>query len=186
MNFARMTRFLSSGSAQEKKARNRGFSMTDTGLALALGAIVGIGVIVYFVQYRGDAKIDEMQQHVQDIIAGTQKLYYQHPVYTGLTTANAVASGLIPRQLVNGTGATNPWGGVTSLAPNSDPSKVDLTSTLIPSAACVELVSVNMAQDNGAVVAIQVNGTAMSLPVDPATAAARCSQAANTVVWTAE
>jgi type II secretory pathway pseudopilin PulG len=91
----------------------------------------------------------------------------------------------VPASMINGSTITNPWGGAVVVTGTG--ATYSISSAAIPQESCATMVK-NFAGNTGGgsgITAISVNGTAITLPVTPVSAATACNGATNTVLLTA-
>jgi type II secretory pathway pseudopilin PulG len=162
----------------------RGMGLIGMLLSLVIGGSLVAGSIVYYQQAQDSAALDKNIQDITAIIGTAQKTYGSI-AYSGLTTAAAINSRVIPSTLAsNSTTAANQWGGAVTLVDNS---------ATTAGTALLSYASVNPAQCQAIVSAthlaarrVQVGGTDVK-PLDGnlnlATLTTQCQTAA-TIAWT--
>lgn len=126
------------------KRRQRGFTLTEMGLALAIVAILFAGV--YLVMQRNQRKIDIKDNGtlVTETAANLQANFGRLNQYGTITTAIAVQSRTIPPELRDpgANTATNSYGGSITVVPSTLTATNDSASLSwgnVPSDHCMEL-----------------------------------------------
>jgi hypothetical protein len=142
---------------------------------LSLLGVAGVTLILYnvFAANKTQGAISDITQ----LQTGAQSLYNAQSSFTSLNNAVAIASKIAPTDMITGTALVNPWGGVVTVAVDTNPAEFDITETLVPNDACTQLAS-NLTS----LLALKINGTAQTLPLDPGTAATTCT-ASNTMTF---
>jgi prepilin-type N-terminal cleavage/methylation domain-containing protein len=123
----------------------RGLSMLEISLVMIVIAIVLVAVYVGFQQNQRRAEINENVAAITQIISTAQARFGKTGGYTGLSTAIAVQSRLIPDNLriTGGNTAQNSYGGLITVAPVTCVQTGDcleLQWTRTPSSQCAEIV----------------------------------------------
>lgn len=168
----------------------RGNALLYTMLALVVG---GIGLAVGISQYQDAERSTSVQSTVGEInaIIGGAKQNFGQYNYTGLTTAAAVGSQIIPRTMApaqNATTANNKFGGLVTLVDNNanTPGTALLTYQAIPSDVCTNIVN----GTQGLARRVQVGNTDVK-PLDGVVAIAALATQCNaagaggaTIAWT--
>jgi hypothetical protein len=113
-------------------------------LALVIGGIVLALGIGYYQNSQANAQVQSTIGEIGAIIGSAQQNYGQYG-YTGLTTAIAVGSRVIPetRADSNGRTARNSYSGQITLVDNSSntPDTAALSYTGVPSAQCTQIIN---------------------------------------------
>lgn len=123
----------------------RGLSMLEISLVLIVIAIILVAVYIGFQQNQRRAEINENVSNITQIISTAQARFGKTGGYTGLTTAIAVQTRLIPDNLriVGGNTAQNSYGGLLAVTPVTCVTAGDcleLQWTRTPSSQCAEIV----------------------------------------------
>ncbi|EGV2900811.1 pilus assembly protein [Salmonella enterica] len=135
------------------KKYEKGLSLIEASMVLALSAIVISGVMFYYQSASDSNKTQNTISEVMSTIAAINGLYVGQSSYTGLGNAILHSSSAIP-QNYRGSGSTitNPFGGQMNITPG-DPGKdgapghdnqYAITLTGIPTSACMNIVSMNL------------------------------------------
>jgi hypothetical protein len=146
---------------------------------LGLGAVVAIATTATNSNKNSNA-VSEMSQLVFNIQSS-----YPSGAFTSLTNTVAAAgdkgSRMAPEGMISGTSLVNPWGGAVTLAVNAtNAARFDVTSAGVSSSGCQKL-ALNM---QGTAIALSINGTDQTLPLDSGTATVACQTSPNTLVFT--
>jgi len=144
-----------------------------------LGLVVVVGVL--YMAFASD-KTTKATSDITLLSTNAQGLYNSQATFTTLTNTVAVSGQLAPDTMISGASTlTNPWGGAVTINVNSgNAAQFDITETLVPAGACSKILTTL-----SNLVALRVNGTAVTLPIDAGTATVRCnSPLANTLILT--
>lgn len=127
---------------------------------------------------------------VEAIRNGVTSLYAGSPNFNGLSNKVLESGGQMPSNMISGAvGAgtdVDEWGGAVTVAPATNPAQFTVTFAGVPTSACAELG----AYQAGNLAAVSINGTAVTLPISPATAVTDCNKSGegpsggNSIVWT--
>jgi hypothetical protein len=124
--------------------RQRGNALVFSMLGLVIGGIVLALGIGYYQSSQSNAQVQGTISEISAIIGGAQQNYGQYG-YSGLTTAIAVGSRVIPETRADASGntATNSYSGAITLVDNSadTPSTAKLTYANVPATQCTQLVN---------------------------------------------
>lgn len=124
--------------------RQRGNALVFSMLGLVIGGIVLALGISYYQSSQANAQVQGTISEISAIIGGAQQNYGQYG-YSGLTTAIAVGSRVIPetRADTGGATATNSYSGAITLVDNSadTPSTAKLTYANVPATQCTQLIN---------------------------------------------
>ena len=134
--------------ASPVRQKKRGFTLTE--IAIVLGII---GLILGAIWVAADAvynnlRVSHANTAILQIAQAVRGAFATETNTTGLTPDRLIGAKLFPSDLLNsvGTGLTDPWsGGVTTVAPSTDgapgPAGFTITMSLVPIAACINLVT---------------------------------------------
>lgn len=152
-------------------------------LLLIVVAVV-IGEQLFSASSAGNAvsELESIRNNVKSLFAGA-------PNYTGLTNAVLEQAGLMPTNMMSGTSGqgqdVDSWGGDVTIAEDANPAQFDVTFAGVPTSACSQLASYAA----GNLLSVEINGTALTLPVAPAAAVSACNvsgqgaNGGNTIMW---
>lgn len=173
-----------------KKNHNKGFSLLEILLVLAIAAALVIGAFVIYPKAQSSQRVQLESYNISTIQSGIKSLYTSVSNYNGLTNQVALNADIFPENMVDGTTVRNSFKGVVNvLSGSTGPSGVAGSSFIIqymnvPAAECVKLIS---AVGSNFYI-IQVTGTPVksaTVPLDVATTTSACRNATtNTIVFT--
>lgn len=127
-----------------RRARQRGNALVFSMLALVIGGIVLALGVGYYQSSQANAQVQSTISEIGSIIGAAQQNYGQYG-YTGLTTAIAVGSRVIPETRADASGRTarNSYSGTITLVDNSanTPDTAALTYTNVPSSQCAQIIN---------------------------------------------
>lgn len=171
-------------SVQQKLACQRGASLLEGIAYLGIAALVVLGAVSLLTGAFGSAKANQTTEEIIALRTSVRKLYAGQPYNDGAMMANLITARAIPNTLVVTGAATvgNGWGGTVTLT-GATATTFTITYTLVPQDVCVSVVS-------GANGWTLITGAAGATPIAvfPATAllaAALCTAATNTIIFTA-
>jgi prepilin-type N-terminal cleavage/methylation domain-containing protein len=168
--------------------RNKGFTLAEVAIAVAVGALLLIGLAItpkILADNRSSAEIQELSL----ITSNGQKAFSTSSTYAGATTTLLIARNVFPAaRVTNATTANNRWGGSIAAAAGTTTTANDsltLTYTNIPSIECQDVVI----GASNVMLAISVDGTAVETArpqtLNQGTLATQCnSTTTNTIVYT--
>lgn len=163
-----------------KHSRQRGATLVEIVLYLAVAAIVIFAVYSLFGSAFGSSKSQTESQNVQGLVASVNNIYGTMKDYpSGNLVANLIQAKAAPASMVV-PGITdslrNAWGGAVSVNGNGD--NYNISYTQVPTRACVELIRtpINSFRQS-------VNGTLYTMPINGNDAAGLCAQANNVLIW---
>ena len=126
------------------RRRQRGNALVFSMLALVIGGIVLALGVNYYQSSQANAQVQSTIGEIGAIIGSAQQNYGQYG-YTGLTTAIAVGSRVIPetRADSNGRTARNSYSGAITLVDNSSATAdtAALTYANVPAAQCTQIIN---------------------------------------------
>jgi len=122
------------------RARQRGFTLLEVGLAVVVSMLVIAAAAMAFTTQRAKASVKSAVEGVNYIYQASQDWASTRPNFTGVSCAALVAQNLLPQVLGSCTG-TNPWGGNYTVAVNgSNSARVDITLTNVPTGPGAQMV----------------------------------------------
>lgn len=179
---------------QKKKKFEKGLSLIESAMVLALAATVTAGVMFYYQSASDSNKSQSAISLVMSATSAINGLYIGQAGYTGLESKVLVNSSAIPDTYKNTTNNTinNPFGGKLNVVPSSGNGAghfgYALTLDGLPKSACISLATLNLGTSaKGYGVGVASPGTmasfdttltaknkAKATPITPAEAAAHC------------
>ena len=85
-----------------KNRKNKGFSLLEILLVLAIAAALVIGAFIVYPKVQAGARADAESKNISTIVAGIKSLYTSSSTYTGLTNAVAANAKIFPDNMLNG------------------------------------------------------------------------------------
>jgi type II secretory pathway pseudopilin PulG len=169
---------------QRHRRPPRGNALVFSMLALVIGGIVLALGVGYYQNSQANAQVQSTISEIGAIIGSAQQNYGQYG-YTGLTTAIAVGSRVIPETRADSTGrsARNSYSGQITLQDNSGntPDTAALTYTGVPSSQCTQII--NGAQSMTRQIAVGTTEVKpLDSPIDVAKVNAQCVAAASVTI----
>lgn len=182
---------------KEKKKFEKGLSLIESAMVLALAATVTAGVMFYYQSASDSNKAQSAISLVMSATSAINGLYIGQAGYSGLNANVLVNSSAIPDTYKNGNEINNPFGGKLIPEVGNDTYGYSLTLTGLPKSACISLGTLNLGTSakgygignvnpSGAsdFVGSYQSGKAKTTPLTPAEAAAGCtSDTDNTIKY---
>ncbi|MGC0623646.1 type 4 pilus major pilin [Escherichia coli] len=178
---------------QKKKKFEKGLSLIESAMVLALAATVTAGVMFYYQSASDSNKSQSAISLVMSATSAINGLYIGQAGYSGLNASVLINSSAIPDTYKNTTNDTinNPFGGGLVPAPSdADNSSFGYSLTLnsLPKSACISLATLNLgtsakgygigitnaASQNNFEDSLPSKGKAKNSPITPAEAAKAC------------
>ncbi len=180
---------------KRKKKFEKGLSLIESAMVLALAATVTAGVMFYYQSASDSNKSQSAISLVMSATSAINGLYIGQAGYTGLANSVLIESSAIPDTYKDRTKGTinNPFGGMltaSSAAQDNNSFGYSLTLDGLPKSACISLATLNLgtsARGYGVNIAtpgaqnsfsdkITGKGQAKSAPITPAEAATGCTE----------
>ncbi|HFD3067321.1 TPA: type 4 pilus major pilin [Escherichia coli] len=128
------------------KKEEKGLSLIESAMVLALAATVTAGVMFY---YQSASDSNKTQAAISEVMSATSAingLYIGQSNYDGLAAGVLINSSAIPDNYKKGGDILNPFGGNLKVSPtgsgNNSGYKLELTS--LPKSACISLATLNL------------------------------------------
>ncbi len=128
------------------KKYEKGLSLIEASMVLALSAIVISGVMFYYQSASDSNKTQDTISEVMSTIAAINGLYVGQSSYQNLGNAVLHNSSAIPQNYKGkGDKITNPFGGELSVKPGTtNANEYAITLTGVPQSACLNITSMNL------------------------------------------
>ncbi|HAV7522265.1 TPA: pilus assembly protein [Escherichia coli] len=158
-----------------KNKMEKGLSLIEASMVLALSAIVVSGVMFYYQSASDSNKTQNTVSQVMSVMSAINGLYVGQASYNGLSDTVLYNSSAVPANYKGSTGViNNPFGGRLHVAPNTGTSGgYALLLDGVPQSSCVNIASMNLGtslQGVGVGVTSMTNGTqSVSLTATPLT-----------------
>lgn len=125
-----------------KNKMEKGLSLIEASMVLALSAIVVSGVMFYYQSASDSNKTQNTVSQVMSVMSAINGLYVGQASYNGLSNDVLYNSSAVPANYKAGGKINNPFGGQLSVAPND----VGYTLLLdgVPKSSCVNIASMNL------------------------------------------
>ncbi|EOW5208630.1 type 4 pilus major pilin [Escherichia coli] len=133
--------------AQKRKSPllfQKGLSLIEASMVLALSAIVVSGVMYYYQAASDNNKTQSTVSEVMSIVSAINGLYVGTSNYENLSKAVIMNTSAIPENYKNGQDIMHPFGGKIDLGATTDKSKYFIILNEVPQGACVNLASMNL------------------------------------------
>lgn len=184
-----------------KNKMEKGLSLIEASMVLALSAIVVSGVMFYYQSASDSNKTQNTVSQVMSVMSAINGLYVGQASYTGLTDNVLYNSSAVPENYKNKSDKTinNPFGGKLKVAA-LDAGGYTLTLDGVPQSSCVNIASMNLGTSLQGV-GVEVPPGSRTLPLKalngnnpkpgevysgtltPANAAILCSKANNRITF---
>ncbi|EGE1310097.1 type 4 pilus major pilin (plasmid) [Escherichia coli] len=189
-----------------KTKMEKGLSLIEASMVLALSAIVVSGVMFYYQSASDSNKTQNTVSQVMSVMSAINGLYVGQASYSGLSDTVLYNSSAVPANYKGSAGViNNPFGGRLHVAPNNNTSGgYALLLDGVPQSSCVNIASMNLGtslqgvgvgdsimKNNTASVQLtataangRVNkGTIYSGTLTPANAANLCTDVTNSITF---
>ncbi|HID6296800.1 TPA: type 4 pilus major pilin [Escherichia coli] len=129
------------------KKEEKGLSLIESAMVLALAATVTAGVMFY---YQSASDSNKTQSAISEVMSATSAingLYIGQSSYSGLTADVLKNSSAIPDNYKNDTGISNPFGGslkVDAASAADSGFGYHITLDKLPKSACISLATLNL------------------------------------------
>ncbi|EKS1206799.1 pilus assembly protein [Escherichia coli] len=135
--------------AQKRKSPllfQKGLSLIEASMVLALSAIVVSGVMYYYQAASDNNKTQSTVSEVMSIVSAINGLYVGTSNYANLTNAVIMNTSAIPENYKDSKNQNimHPFGGKIELGATNDKSKYYIILNEVPQGACVNLASMNL------------------------------------------
>lgn len=203
-SFDKMVNTMQQKKMIRKNKMEKGLSLIEASMVLALSAIVVSGVMFYYQSASDSNKTQNTVSQVMSVMSAINGLYVGQASYDGLSDAVLYNSSAVPANYKGSSGEiNNPFGGKLHVAPNTSGGYALLLDG-VPKSSCVNIASMNLGtslqgvgvgdsimKNNTASVQLtataangRVNkGTIYSGTLTPANAANLCTDVTNSITF---
>ncbi len=205
--FDKMVNTMQQKKMIRKNKMEKGLSLIEASMVLALSAIVVSGVMFYYQSASDSNKTQNTVSQVMSVMSAINGLYVGQASYDGLSDTVLYNSSAVPANYKGSTGViNNPFGGRLHVAPNTGTSGgYALLLDGVPQSSCVNIASMNLGTSLQGVgvgvtsmtsgtktVALNASspsgssvakGTVYSGTLTPANAATLCSDVTNSITF---
>ncbi|HBA6806500.1 TPA: pilus assembly protein [Escherichia coli] len=127
-----------------KNKMEKGLSLIEASMVLALSAIVVSGVMFYYQSASDSNKTQNTVSQVMSVMSAINGLYVGQASYDGLSDTVLYNSSAVPANYKGGPGViNNPFGGRLHVAPNTGGGYALLLDG-VPQSSCVNIASMNL------------------------------------------
>ncbi|MCT4533763.1 type 4 pilus major pilin [Halodesulfovibrio sp.] len=156
-----------------------GWTMAEMLGSTSFWLIMLAGVGITFAVLLSNNNLADTEQAVSSLRIQAKQLYTSSPDYTGLTTAIAKKSGIIPNKMIKSNGVRDVWNGEVNIEAGTDPNTFVITLADVPQDACTKLA----VYQSGSWVDVKINGTILDQDSIVSEAANQCAET-NTLAFT--
>lgn len=199
-SFDKMVNTMQQKKMIRKNKMEKGLSLIEASMVLALSAIVVSGVMFYYQSASDSNKTQNTVSQVMSVMSAINGLYVGQASYDGLSDTVLYNSSAVPTNYKGSSAGVinNPFGGRLHVAPNTGNSRgYALLLDGVPQSSCVNIASMNLGTslqgvgvDTGMTInnnTVQLNATnngpVYSGTLTPAKAATLCSKATNSITF---
>lgn len=186
---------------QKRNKMEKGLSLIEASMVLALSAIVVSGVMFYYQSASDSNKTQNTVSQVMSVMSAINGLYVGQASYAGLTDEVLLNSSAVPENYKDKTKKkiNNPFGGELKVAPTTNGGGYILSLNGVPKSSCVNIASMNLGTSlqgvgvgtiSAASAPVKLNdkqtpvkNTVYSGTLTPANAATLCSEATNNITF---
>ncbi|WP_175617662.1 type 4 pilus major pilin [Escherichia coli] len=177
------------------KKEEKGLSLIESAMVLALAATVTAGVMFY---YQSASDSNKTQSAISEVMSATSAingLYIGQSNYENLNVTVLKNSSAIPDNYKKGNGILNPFGGDLNVGPAAQSNTsfgYYLQLTKLPKSACISLATLNLGTsaagygigidrpgDTSSFGTTATNGAAKATTISPSEAAGACNNDSN-------
>lgn len=199
-SFDKMVNTMQQKKMIRKNKMEKGLSLIEASMVLALSAIVVSGVMFYYQSASDSNKTQNTVSQVMSVMSAINGLYVGQASYDGLSDTVLYNSSAVPTNYKGGsTGViNNPFGGRLHVAPNKGQSRgYALLLSGVPQSSCVNIASMNLGtslqgvgvktnmtiDSKDVTLNASASGPVFSGTLTPAKAAELCTEATNNITF---
>ncbi|ELO0743112.1 pilus assembly protein [Escherichia coli] len=165
-----------------KNKMEKGLSLIEASMVLALSAIVVSGVMFYYQSASDSNKTQNTVSQVMSVMSAINGLYVGQASYNGLSDTVLYNSSAVPANYKGSNGViNNPFGGRLHVAPNNGGGYALLLDG-VPQSSCVNIASMNLGTSLQGV-GVGVNSMTSSTPSVSLTASPITSNVQKNIVY---
>lgn len=186
---------------QKRNKMEKGLSLIEASMVLALSAIVVSGVMFYYQSASDSNKTQNTVSQVMSVMSAINGLYVGQASYAGLTDEVLLNSSAVPENYKDQVKKkiNNPFGGELKVTPTTNGGGYILSLNGVPKSSCVNIASMNLGTSlqgvgvgnvTPASVPVKLNdkqqpakNTVYSGTLTPANAATLCSDPTNNITF---
>ncbi len=195
-SFDKMVNTMQQKKMIRKNKMEKGLSLIEASMVLALSAIVVSGVMFYYQSASDSNKTQNTVSQVMSVMSAINGLYVGQASYAGLSDEVLFNSSAVPENYKdkNTRKINNPFGGKLKVAEKKTGGGYTLTLEGVPKSSCVNIASmnlgtslqavgVNVRDPNSQPVTRPQAGQLYSGTLTPGNAATHCSQETNDITF---
>ena len=198
-SFDKMVNTMQQKKMIRKNKMEKGLSLIEASMVLALSAIVVSGVMFYYQSASDSNKTQNTVSQVMSVMSAINGLYVGQASYAGLSDAVLYTSSAVPENYKDQTTQkiNNPFGGKLSVAPRNNSGGYTLTLEGVPKSSCVNIASMNLGtslqgvgvktnmtiDSKDVTLNASASGPVFSGTLTPAKAAELCTEATNNITF---
>lgn len=123
------------------KIRNKGFSLLEILLVLAVAAALVIGAFMLYPKLVASQKIEKESKNITTLQAGVKALYAGRSRLSGLSPTVLIQSKNVPDNMVQDGKLINEWKGEVDIAYQGNHGKYSITYNGVPAEACSKFIT---------------------------------------------
>jgi len=173
------------------KRREKGLTLIEASMVLALSAVVVAGVMLYYQSASDNNRLQNAEGELGSIQSAVQTIFAGQSNYQGLTTTMLAGSSSIPPNLQSGSGINfkvlTPWNSPVTVVgdPGTPWAHYTITYTGVPQGPCVSMGSQQL---GSSLISVGFNGKTAGAPSpsNASNATTGCSATVvggNTIAW---
>lgn len=176
---------MTSPVAAFRRARQRGLTLIEAAMVLALATIVVAGVLLFFQSASTSNSTNAAASQLAAVQNAVRSLYAGQSSYAGLDATTLIQSRSLPGNMVNGSTITSAFKAGVTVAPVASAGNAQFAVTFdgVPTEACSKMATLEL---GSSLVSVSVNGTTYTTPTrpTPGQATANCNASAQAqIVW---
>ena len=125
-----------------KKLRQRGLTLIEAAMVLAIATLVVAGIMIFFQSASINNKTNEAMAQLNSLQSSVRSVYAGQSTYVGLTEADLINAKTVPSKMVSGTGLRHAFNAAITIAPASvggTDNAFTVTYVGVPQEACSKM-----------------------------------------------
>lgn len=168
------------------KKVQRGLTLVEAAMVLAVATMVVAGVMIFFQSASMNNKTNEAMAQLADIQQVVRSISSNQPDYASVSTAGLIASNGLPVKMISGATVRHAFNGNVTVAPASfgtgaTNNAFTVTYANVPSDACSKMGGFDLGRGH---VVLRVGTTTLTLPTSITALSAACGTGNVTMIWT--
>jgi major structural subunit of bundle-forming pilus len=165
------------------KLKQRGLTIVESAMALAIMSLVLAGVIVFYQMASMNSKINETTNEITELNETIRNVYTAAANYSTLDNAAMIGADILPTGMVQGTNIYNAFNGEIILDSanfnGGNDNSYYMTLNDLPEKACSEIALTNFGRN---LVGIRIGSVEISLPATPSDVTNECNNGDNNTI----